>query len=107
MGRPIVEVMAEAHYNARHGLGSWNKLAPELRAKEMMPMVDVARVFKAFGLVEPDEVLPQVAALSRPRGLTNTPLFTGRPCPECESLNTVQNGKCLLCMECKATGECG
>lgn len=37
----------------------------------------------------------------------NKPVFTGRPCPQCQSLNTVQNGKCLLCMECHATGECG
>ena len=38
--------------------------------------------------------------------LENKPRFTGRPCPECQSLNTIPNGKCLLCLECKHSGEC-
>lgn len=33
--------------------------------------------------------------------------FTGIPCDACGSLNTVRNGKCLLCMDCHASGECG
>jgi hypothetical protein len=37
----------------------------------------------------------------------NKPRFTGRPCENCNSMNTIQNGKCLLCMECGQTGECG
>jgi hypothetical protein len=38
---------------------------------------------------------------------SDTPPFTGRPCDFCQSLNTIQNGKCLLCMDCHQTGECG
>lgn len=33
--------------------------------------------------------------------------FTGIPCDACGSINTVRNGKCLLCMDCHASGECG
>jgi hypothetical protein len=33
--------------------------------------------------------------------------FTGIPCEACGSVNTVRNGKCLLCMDCKSSGECG
>ena len=33
--------------------------------------------------------------------------YTGIPCDSCGSLNTVRNGKCLQCMDCMASGECG
>lgn len=40
--------------------------------------------------------------------LQNKPKFTGRPCPQCGSLNTIPNGRCLLCLEpgCGHSGEC-
>lgn len=37
----------------------------------------------------------------------NRPQFTGVPCDYCQSFNTIQNGKCRLCLDCKQTGECG
>jgi hypothetical protein len=33
--------------------------------------------------------------------------YTGESCGSCGSLNTVRNGKCLLCLDCKTSGECG
>lgn len=33
--------------------------------------------------------------------------YTGIPCDQCGSPNTVRNGKCLLCTDCRASGECG
>ena len=45
--------------------------------------------------------------IAKGRPKENKPRFTGRPCEYCQSLNTIQNGKCLYCMECGQTGECG
>lgn len=33
--------------------------------------------------------------------------YTGELCGNCGSPNTVRNGKCLLCMDCLMSGECG
>lgn len=33
--------------------------------------------------------------------------YTGIPCDNCGSLNTVRVGKCLQCQDCYAAGECG
>jgi hypothetical protein len=48
---------------------------------------------------------PPVKPIHAP--VNGRPKFTGRPCDHCQSLNTIQNGKCLLCMDCHETGECG
>ncbi len=33
--------------------------------------------------------------------------YTGIPCDNCQSPNTVRVGKCLKCMSCFSAGECG
>lgn len=53
---------------------------------------------------------PAVAVLSAEgqRGQNaKTRGFTGIPCDHCGSPNTIRNGKCLLCTDCQASGECG
>ncbi len=43
----------------------------------------------------------QLAKIARAKG------YEGIPCEACGSLNTVRNGKCLICTDCLASGECG
>ena len=52
----------------------------------------------------PRENVTQVPTV---HAVPNKPSFTGIPCEYCESMNTIQNGKCRLCLDCKQTGECG
>lgn len=37
----------------------------------------------------------------------NRPKFTGIPCSNCNSMNTIQTGKCRYCLDCHSNGECG
>lgn len=112
-------------------LASWDQLSPDAQAAALSDMAEVSRFFRLFGLEcrmdengkgmlarierKPEEVKERepdpsnVVRLppSPPPMVENKPMFTGRPCENCGSMNTIQNGKCLLCMECKVTGECG
>lgn len=129
MGKPITEVMAAVYWAEKvrlvqakgSQLTAWKDLPAPVQAQELAAMAEVTRFFGLFDLElrieegkgflakieKPDR--SNVVRLPSPQAppLENKPQFTGRACPECGSLNTVQNGKCLLCMECKATGECG
>lgn len=35
------------------------------------------------------------------------PGTTGIPCDQCQSMNTIRSGTCLLCLDCNHAGECG
>lgn len=115
----------------------WDNMSDEAQAMELGAMHEVVRVLGLFGwevfedeegvgvrrVRVVDEVGPKkpkappldldpmgLGAAERAGDGVRTAKrmgFTGIPCEACGSVNTVRNGKCLLCMDCKSSGECG
>jgi hypothetical protein len=128
--KPITEVMAQLYVEEISRLEptepNWGELGPEEQARVMAAMAEVTRFFGLFGvelrvaegkgflaeIEEPDRsnvvrLPPSQEKVSSAHPVPeNRPHFTGRMCVECGSLNTIPNGKCVLCMDCRATGEC-
>lgn len=122
MAIPVTEVMARIHYEAERSraenpnlLSPWEKLDDGDKQGRMADMAEVSRFFNMFGItlrvVDDGVAMVEVrkAKHAQPPPIvvpTNKPHFTGQMCQSCSSLNTIQNGKCLLCLDCKASGEC-
>jgi hypothetical protein len=110
---------------------AWDTLSNEGRARYMGAMASVVEALHAFGLevvvragpgnsfelrsikdktpVTRDSLVTSLttfrdgAAVDKAQAMG----FTGICCENCGSPNTVRNGKCLTCMDCKFSGECG
>lgn len=137
MSKPLTEVLAHLYVDellGANGLANgWMRLSDSDKARHMGAMAEVVRTLRLFGWEvfgedgelgvrriekaphmsreQTDEMEKQLnPMLTQGEIATPTPprpQFTGRPCDYCQSLNTIQNGKCVMCMECKQTGECG
>jgi hypothetical protein len=120
--------------NERRGIlhNRWSHLTPEAQAAHMHAMHSVVELLGAFGVgirqvgdsyqlhklekapkSEPREVKINSTALGAPERTDETVMeakikgFTGIPCDQCGSVNTVRIGKCLQCQSCFHNGECG
>lgn len=133
--KPLAEVLAAVHYDAlqeankRRGLitNKWAHLTPEAQAAHLHAMHAVVDLVNGFGLgirktpsgfelhklPAPREVKISPTSLGAPKveedsvSKAKTLGFTGIPCDQCGSLNTVRIGKCLQCQTCFHNGECG
>lgn len=124
--RTLTEVLAQLYVAERFRLNPesapWVNLSDSARRIEMGAMAEVVRTLGLFGweVFEDDEGVgvrrirvvegtPSTSPPSGARGRSSSQQkgFTGIPCDACGSANTVRNGKCLLCMDCHASGECG
>ena len=124
--KPLVEVMAIAFQNEAARLRpdevcTWEQLFPERQAELLACMVEAARVvgyFEKRGRVMLVDIPPkeQPRPKRKPPDLDPTstfpeqisfPGYTGIPCGECQSPNTVRTGSCLKCHSCFAETECG
>ncbi len=92
-------------YLARIQLGEW-QLIETVRA-------DLAVLRHVQGESAPRRaVAANIAAVRAKPGMDDVTEsrakgFTGIPCEQCGSLDTVRNGTCLTCTVCLHAGECG
>lgn len=133
--KPLTEVLAMLYVAERYKLDPdsipWANMSDRAQAVELGAMAEIVRTLDIFGwhvgsddgrvtlrrgkrarpANPPARLDPMELGAPEPTDETSSRAqlrgFTGIPCDACGSLNTVRNGKCLLCMDCHASGECG
>lgn len=134
-GKPFTEVLTALFVNELHQLdpatvSDWESMGTGSKRKYMGAMAEVVRTINAFGLEvrqedgkiflariqQPAPQTPRPESVRMPSSAVlmdrqKVPGYTGIPCDNCGSPNTLRTGKCLRCapppLGCGQDGECG